>query len=119
MDAELVEEIRSKVRPALQDLIAMAAERNLSTLSIESEGIALAVRRNAHVEPAAPAHAATAAMDTVEEELTEARHVAVRSDLVGIFRRTDGDSAIHVGDRVRALQVLAYVESMRLMHEVK
>jgi acetyl-CoA carboxylase biotin carboxyl carrier protein len=116
VDADVIAEIRDKVQPALRELIALASERGLSALSVAGDGMQLEIRRG-H----GPAPVATPAVDkpTGIEELHESSLVPVRSTLVGVFRRGPLGQSLKIGDNVESDQVLAYVESMKLMHEVK
>lgn len=125
MDAIVANEIRERVQPALRQMILLAEERNLESLRLEHEGATLHIRRQASPRPA-PAPAAEAAPPSAEpsparqEDPAEARMVPVRSTLVGVFRPTmPGGKTVAVGAQVEEGQVLACIESMRMMYEVK
>jgi len=113
MDPDIVREIRDNVRPALTALIRMAEEENLGELAWEDGDLSLRIRRDVTAPVVHPAAVADA--EPVQAtDLQDARLLPVTSTLVGIFRKGAG-----IGDAVSAGDVLAYVESMRLMNEVK
>ena len=127
MDAIVANEIRERVQPALRQMILLAEERNLESLRLEHEGATLHIRRQASPRPspalAAEAEAAAPSPEPSparQEDPAEARMVPVRSTLVGVFRPTmPGGKTVAVGTQVEEGQVLACIESMRMMYEVK
>jgi len=133
--------MRQKVQPALRELIGVAEERNLALLEMEADGLSLGVRRvapglpdtrtsdspgmyRAHADPHAASRPTLSggAGDGRHAVEAEGRMLPVLSSLVGIFRvarAPAGKPVVRAGDRVEEGQVLAHVESMRLMNEVK
>ncbi|MBM3463058.1 MAG: acetyl-CoA carboxylase biotin carboxyl carrier protein [Armatimonadetes bacterium] len=116
MSAEFSREIREKVHPAVRDLIALAEERQLGEVAWESDGVAIRIQRNPSARPAAPPLEAGRA--PIHDEAPEARMLAVHSGLVGVFRTAGPTRVPRVGEPVNEGQVLAWIESMRLMNEV-
>lgn len=124
MDSRIVEEIRGTVRPLLLQVLRLAEERNLETLRLEQDGTTLHIRRRAGrastVSPALEVPpSAGEVVGSHQEDLQEARMLPVRSTLVGIFRSSSAGKAVPLGTQVEAGQVVAWIESMRLMYEVK
>lgn len=117
MDGQLVKEMKDTVRPAVEQLITLAAERGLCMVEICQDGLEIRVERLPgtvdtalqHVEETPPA---------VDEHH---RMVPVLSTLVGVFRlrsAPEKEPAATVDTEIEAGRVLGYVESMGLTYEV-
>jgi acetyl-CoA carboxylase biotin carboxyl carrier protein len=118
MDTHLVNELREQVQPAVLQLIALAAERELSSLAICQGGLEISVERRPG--PLASAVAPTPSAAVAQED-EHHRMVPVLSTLVGIFKTrsaTEKAPVAEVGARVESGQVLGYIESMRLTYEI-
>lgn len=118
MQPDAAQEIRQALHPVLRSLIALAEHRNLHEMEWEDGTIAVRLRR-AVSPPVEPVAETLAAVEPVEE-IHEGHLLPVTSTLVGTFRISGGPRpGTRMGDTVEVGQVLAWVESMRLMNEIK
>ena len=118
MDGQLVKELRENVRPAVEQLIALAAERGLSMVEIHQDG--LEIRVEGIPGTVEPAPTVVEELPTVADE--HLRMVPVLSTLVGVFRfrpTPEKAPAVEVDTEVAVGRVLGYVESMGLTYEVQ
>lgn len=117
MDGQLVKELKDTVRPAVEELVSLAAERGLCAVEICQDGLEIRVER------------LPGAIDTALQPVTDVppaldehhRMVPVLSTLVGVFRlrpAPEKDPAATVDADIEAGHVLGYVESMGLTYEV-
>jgi acetyl-CoA carboxylase biotin carboxyl carrier protein len=105
MEASLVE-LKSEV----VKLIKLFEKEELSALSLEDQDFKVSLKKEritkVAIVPAEP----------------QSNHIPVVSTLVGIFHiKAKGKEIplIKIGDHVQEGQIMAFVESMRLMHEVR
>lgn len=124
MDAGFAREVRHKVRPAVEQLIAVAAERGLSLIGMRQDDLEITVERAPTALPRL--FAETPEAQPGEEEAR--RLLPVLSTLVGTFRMqapssrdggpTTGAPPASIGACVNQGEVLGYIESMRLLYEI-
>lgn len=118
MDEQLVKELRDQVRPMVEQMIALAAERGLATLELHQNGIEIRVDGAAlGSAPVLPVEASDVAPALDEHHAM----VPVLSTLVGTFRtrpQAEKPPAAPVGTDVDEGQLLGFVESMGLTYEV-
>ena len=118
----------------IEALGRMMKEYDLSELKVELKDCNVSLRRGEKTlaapvvvapapvaaAPVAPVAAAAAAPTAKEEAAAPAR--TIDSPLVGTFYRAaspDADTFVNVGDRVTADTVVAIIEAMKVMNEIK
>ena len=109
--------------PQIVDELAEVLRRHdLSEVSIENEGMKIAIKRGGGVA-AAPVVAAAAAPPLAQKAETSDGNVSyITSPFVGTFYRSPGPDAapfVDVGTHVKKGQVLCIVEAMKLMNEIE
>ena len=114
------------VKPAVVALVDVLLERDVTALDVSGGGLRIAmVRGTSHGLKTA---ASLQSSNSIEqeaggphlEESAETALVPVTSELVGRFMlATPSHSAVKVGDSVAQGDVLCYIESMKLMNEVR
>ena len=115
----------------IESLARMMSEYDLSEFKIKIEGCNLCIRRGAQETPvvvaapaavaAAPA-AAPAAAEAAPAAAPAAARVSIDSPLVGTFYRAASPDAapfVNVGDKVTPDTVVAIIEAMKVMNEIK
>ena len=92
-------------------------ELGLTGLEIRENGSELRLERT----PAAPESAPTAAAPITDTAAAQETCAEITSPMVGVFYRAAAenmDPFVHVGDTVKAGDVLCIIESMKLMNEI-
>ncbi len=116
----------------LEQMAEIMQQHELSELSVEQEGLKIALKRGPSGFPfppppppplpaAVPATPAAPAQATPAVE-SEKPGTVIRSPLVGTFYRAaspEADPFVRVGDRVTRETVVCLVEAMKVMNEVK
>ena len=95
-------------------------EQGNAIVAAEYDAAAPAAPAPVAAAPVAPVAAAAAAPTAKEEAAAPAR--TIDSPLVGTFYRAaspDADTFVNVGDRVTADTVVAIIEAMKVMNEIK
>ena len=112
----------------IESLARMMSEYDLSEFKIKIEGCNLCIRRGAQetpvvvAAPAAVAAAAPAAAEAAPAAAPAAARVSIDSPLVGTFYRAASPDAapfVNVGDKVTPDTVVAIIEAMKVMNEIK
>lgn len=117
----------------IESLARMMSEYDLNEFKIEAEGCTLCIRRGdknaapvvvAPAAVAAPAVAPVAAAPAAPAPAAAPAAAAqtIDSPLVGTFYRASSPDAapfVNVGDRVTADSVVAIIEAMKVMNEIK
>lgn len=113
VDAGAAREVLDHVLPGL---VALAQERRLAGISVEVRGVTLALRLSQGTVPAPPAVPAV-----VQDAIETTEPTVVPASVVGIFHRMPAGRTTpiaEVGDGIKDGQVVGYIGSMGLMHEV-
>jgi acetyl-CoA carboxylase biotin carboxyl carrier protein len=129
----------------VKKLVDMLDESSVDSIEISTEkGVRIRIAKNAAqrtIQVAAPAQAPppaaqsaqpaaepaqasvpSAAQLAVQREAERARHVEVKSPMVGTFYSAPepgGKPYVAVGDRIRRGQVLCIIEAMKIMNELE
>lgn len=125
----------------IRDLIDFISKSGLNEVSIETEDLKIAIKRDAEtrvVESSAPAQVAAApapapapaaapAPASTEAPKAEAssgdsNYVEVKSPMIGTFYRTpnpDSPPFVSVGDKIEKGQTVCIVEAMKLFNEIE
>ena len=114
----------------IRNLVSLMGEYNLTEFKIESEGCNLCIRRGSDVQAvaaapvvmAAPAPAAAAPAPAAAPAVEAKPAVTIDSPLVGTFYRATSPGAaplVSVGDKVTPDTVVAIIEAMKVMNEIK
>jgi len=108
----------------IRELVKLIDQTGISELSIESNGMRVAIKKNHGGPPGAqegPAPAALAApAGTIEKD--PAQFTPVVSPMVGTFYRAPAPDAppyVQPGDVVQKGQTLCLIEAMKMMNEIK
>lgn len=106
------------VLSAVQSIAESVRESDVTTVEMEAGALKVLLRRSAAPLPAPVLPEAETAFGLDENH--EPAIVPVTSELVGRFvLRTRSGGAVARGDAVQAGDIVAYIESMSLMNEVK
>lgn len=113
-----------KLSEWVEQLADLVKQENIHHLEVETGGHTLSLKKNQRARAVAAAGVAAPAVAVVEAEEDEddASLIAVTSEVVGLFHMSStraGDPVVKEGGAVKAGQVVAFVESMSLNHEVK
>lgn len=103
------------------ELAELLQDEGLAELTFEDEVHKLRMRRRQIVKRAI-AGAAGSVEEVSVEEASYLTGTPVTSSVVGLYHQADsiaGDPLVRVGDRIHQGQVLCFIESMSLNHEVR
>ncbi len=127
----------------IRDLIDFISQSGLNEVSIETEDLKIAIKRDAEtriVESSAPAQVAAApapaqapaaapapapaASEAPKAEASsgDSNYVEVKSPMIGTFYRTpnpDSPPFVSVGDKIEKGQTVCIVEAMKLFNEIE
>jgi len=125
----------------IRDLIDFISKSGLNEVSIETEDLKIAIKRDAEtkvIESAAvaPAPAAAApapaqapaptpaapAAEASSSSAAEGNYIEVKSPMIGTFYRSanpDSPAFVSVGDKVEKGQTVCIVEAMKLFNEIE
>ena len=103
----------------IDEIIALAQEHDLDSLSLVDEDFELTITcREARLSAAPPPPMATPAPPT--EKVAPAGNIVV-APMIGVFYRApapDAPAFVNLGDRVRVGESLCILEAMKLMNEI-
>ncbi len=132
--AESPKEAKKVNLKELKELIKVLNETDIAEISLESDGMKVAIKKGANREitvtkpevtdaAAAPAAAAVPAVEQAAAEQAIPENVeTVTAPMVGTFYRApapDADPFVEVGQQVETGQVLCIIEAMKLMNEIE
>ncbi|MDX1628610.1 MAG: acetyl-CoA carboxylase biotin carboxyl carrier protein [Fulvivirga sp.] len=129
----------------IRDLIDFISKSGLNEVSIETEDLKIAIKRDAetkvvessHAVAAAPAQPAPAPAPAAapaapaapaesskgsDEGASEGNYVEIKSPMIGTFYRSpnpDSPAFVSVGDKVEKGQTVCVVEAMKLFNEIE
>jgi biotin carboxyl carrier protein len=111
-----VKELKKFITSRLEPLIQLVRERGADEMRLESSGFSLAIRFSTGTEPLLKEE------KIPEEEAPGDEQVSVTANMVGIFHQAATPfepPLIEAGKDVARGEVIGYIESMRLMHELR
>jgi acetyl-CoA carboxylase biotin carboxyl carrier protein len=119
----------------IEELLKVIAKSGLEEVSIETEQIKLAVKKNMPVAqqivpklppssavPVTATQASTRPLDDVSSELTHSPYVTFKAPMVGTFYQSPNPDAppfVQVGDRIQQGQRLCVIEAMKLFNDIE
>lgn len=126
----------------IRDLIDFISKSGLNEVSIETEELKIAIKRDAETRvversapapapaasaPATPASAPAPAADAPKAEApaaspSESNYVEVKSPMIGTFYRSanpDSPAFVSVGDKIEKGQTVCIIEAMKLFNEIE
>jgi len=129
----------------IRDLIDFISKSGLNEVSIETEDLKIAIKRDAETKviesnhsvsapaqvaapapapqpAAAPAPAAEAPKEASSAESAESNYVEIKSPMIGTFYRSpnpDTPAFVSVGDKIEKGQTVCIVEAMKLFNEIE
>ncbi|MGE0490912.1 MAG: acetyl-CoA carboxylase biotin carboxyl carrier protein subunit [Vulcanimicrobiota bacterium] len=104
----------------IAELAQLIQQERLHRLEIELDGTRVKLRRRLRQVAPAPAPLPTADQDEADED--DRQLLPVTSEVVGLFHQAATNLAeplVRQGDQIQAGQVVGFVESMNLNHEVR
>ncbi len=108
----------------IASLAQLVKEKQLSELTVEEKGCTVRFRKRVTpvVAPAPPSPAPLCqAQVSLDEDELDQNLVPITSEVVGLFHPSSqtGEPMVRPGDAIQSGQVVGFVESMSLHHEVK
>jgi acetyl-CoA carboxylase biotin carboxyl carrier protein len=105
----------------IRAIIALAAEADLTELTVESDTLKVSVKRGTPV-PAAPRPASVPAREEMRSTLSDNHFQPITAPMVGTFYRSPNPDAppfVEEGDEIQPGQTVCIIEAMKLFNEIQ